>query len=83
MGNGASTVHAVGDEIGRGAKAVTSSIIPPNYFLTFILPLTIVSLIGYIIGWSFYSNSSGLTYNEIDKDCEYEVKKETTYAYEV
>ena len=81
MGNSASTVHAIGDEIGRGANAVTSSIIPPNYFLTFILPFAIVSLLGYIIGWSYYNKSTGFTYKQIDKNCEYEVKRNCRERY--
>ena len=74
MGNGASTVLAVGDEIGRGAKAVTSSVEAPNYFLTFMLPFAIVLLLSYAIGWSFYRNSTGITYTEKDPYCESEVK---------
>tara|TARA_Y100001970_G_C14245809_1_gene868115 strand:- start:1182 stop:1700 length:519 start_codon:yes stop_codon:yes gene_type:complete len=73
MGNGASTVHAIGDEIGRGTQAVTSSIVAPNYFLTVILPFTIITLLGYAIGWSSYKNSSGITYTEVDSGCKSDV----------
>ena len=75
MGNSSSTVHAIGDEIGRGTQAVTSSIVAPNYFLTAILPFIIVMLLGYAIGWSFYKNGSGITYTEVDSGCKSNVKR--------
>ena len=81
MGNGASTVHAIGEEVGKGTKVITSSITPPNYFLTFVLPLLTVSLLGYLLGWDVYNESTGIKYNQPDQQCSNNVKRKCYDKY--
>ena len=81
MGNGASTVKAIGSEVGKGTKAVVGSINAPNYLYSFVLPFIIISIVGYIFGWSYYSKGKAITLFESDAKCREEVETDCKKNY--